>query len=378
MRIAFAAIYDLDDINRGSGTYHYIYNEIKKQKIEIFKIGPIDIKFPIISKIFRFFAKRILKKRYRSYQDPFVGRQIGKIVRAQLSKEKYDILVTNDFAIAGYTKIQKPTILWTDAVFPYDYKTNNHPWLKNLPWFAVKFCQAVTRAGLKRAITFVPAHWNAKELTKYGLNSSNQIKVIPFGANLNDPGKEVSQFRINRIKDKNNIDILFVGKDKKLKRLDMAVEIVTLLNEKNYNAHLHVVGIENHSNSQYIDYYGILNKEIKDQRNEIFKLYTLCDIFLLPSIAEGYGIAYMEASAFGMPQIGCKTQGVTTSVKDGISGKLFNVDDTPISYVKTIISWKKDMYYYDYLVSGARKHFEENGKWENIIKRFIYEVRQII
>ena len=40
--------------------------------------------------------------------------------------------------------------------------------------------------------------------------------------------------RILEIKDKNNIDILFVGKDKKLKRLDMAIEIVTLLNEKNY------------------------------------------------------------------------------------------------------------------------------------------------
>ena len=60
MRIAFAAIYDLDDINRGSGTYYQIYNEIKKQKIEIFKIGPLDIKFPVISKIFRYISKRIL------------------------------------------------------------------------------------------------------------------------------------------------------------------------------------------------------------------------------------------------------------------------------------------------------------------------------
>ena len=67
----------------------------------------------------------------------------------------------------------------------------------------------------------------------------------------------------------------------------------------------------------------------------------MCDIFLLPSIAEGYGIAYMEASAFGMPQIGCKTQGVTTAVKDGISGNLLDLDAKPDAYAKIIVSWIK-------------------------------------
>ena len=67
------------------------------------------------------------------------------MVKKILNSYDYDILLTNDFAIAGYTKIEKPIILWTDAVFPHNYEKNDHPRLNNLPWFAVKFCQMVTK-----------------------------------------------------------------------------------------------------------------------------------------------------------------------------------------------------------------------------------------
>ena len=378
MRIAFATIYDLDNINKGSGTYYHMYNEMKRQGINVFKIGPLEIEFPIISKMFRVIAKRFLKKRYRSYQDPFVGRVIGRTVTDQLSNYDYDILLTNDYAIAGYTKIDKPIVLWTDAVFPYDYKTNNHPWLKNLPWFAVKFCQAVTIAGLKSALTFVPAHWNANELIKYGLNENNKINIIPFGANLNDPGRGIAQSRLNIINIKNKLDILFVGKDIKGKRLDIAIETTKLLNDKGVKSCLHIVGLENNSTHPFTNYYGILDKGKKEQQKKLIEIYSFCDIFLLPSIAEGFGIAYMEASAFGMPQIGCITQGVTTAVKDGVSGKLLNLDEKPIVYAKTIMSWIEDKNYYNQLVLGARKHFENNGQWEKLISRFIKKINQII
>ena len=108
------------------------------------------------------------------------------------------------------------------------------------------------------------------------------------------------------------------------------------------------------------------------------KIYAKCDIFLLPSLAEGFGIAYIEASSYGMPQIGCKTHGVTTAVKDGISGKLLDLDAEPDAYAKTIVSWVKNQDLYNKLVLGARRHYEENGNWELLVNRFIHETKQIM
>lgn len=378
MKIAFATLYDLDDVNRGSGTYHHIYKEFKNQGIEIFKVGPISVKFPVASVIFRKIAKRLLKKRYRSYQDPFVGRVIGKMVKKILNSYDYDILLTNDFAIAGYTKIEKPTILWTDAVFPHNYEKNDHPWLNNLPWFAVKFCQMVTKAGLKNAFTFVPAHWNACELSKYGFNTKKRISIVPFGSNMDDPGINISQLRINTINKKSKINILFVGKDPKRKRLKIAVDTIKILNEKGINSTLHVVGIKKGLHYPFVNYVGLLDKANEYDKKMLNKIYAKCDIFLLPSLAEGFGIAYIEASSYGMPQIGCKTQGVTTAVKDGISGKLLDLDAEPDAYAKTIVSWVKNQDLYNKLVLGARRHYEENGNWELLINRFIHEIKQIV
>ena len=37
MKIAFATLYDLDDVNRGSGTYHHIYKELKIRALKFLK-----------------------------------------------------------------------------------------------------------------------------------------------------------------------------------------------------------------------------------------------------------------------------------------------------------------------------------------------------
>jgi len=55
---------------------------------------------------------------------------------------------------------------------------------------------------------------------------------------------------------------------------------------------------------------------------ELLRLMSICDIFVLPSWAEGLGIVYLEAMTFGVPVIGCKGQGIEDIVSHGETGFL--------------------------------------------------------
>ena len=115
----------------------------------------------------------------------------------------------------------------------------------------------------------------------------------------------------------------------------------------------------------------MLDKQKHDQMEILLKLYENCDVFLLPSTAEGFGIVYVEASAYGIPSLGYKTQGVTTAVKNGESGILLDMNKGPTDFAKIILCWLENPEEYNKLCIGARRHYENDGRWEKLIPRFI-------
>lgn len=50
--------------------------------------------------------------------------------------------------------------------------------------------------------------------------------------------------------------------------------------------------------------------------------YASCDIFVLPSSPEGFGIVYLEAMSFGKPVIACQGEGISEIIEDGKTGVL--------------------------------------------------------
>lgn len=72
----------------------------------------------------------------------------------------------------------------------------------------------------------------------------------------------------------------------------------------------------------------IIYSNIKDKQLPIF--YSACDIFVLPcsyikpNDLEGFGIVFLEASAYAKPVIGGRTGGVCEGIKNGKTGFLIN------------------------------------------------------
>lgn len=61
---------------------------------------------------------------------------------------------------------------------------------------------------------------------------------------------------------------------------------------------------------------------------EIVNYYNLCDIFIMPSKGEGFGIVYLEALACGKPVIVGNQDGSRDAALNGKLGILVNPDDT--------------------------------------------------
>ena len=70
--------------------------------------------------------------------------------------------------------------------------------------------------------------------------------------------------------------------------------------------------------------------------SELCDHYNLCDVFVMPSKGEGFGIVYLEALACGKPTLGGNQDGAIDALCQGELGALANPDDVE-AIAKTII-----------------------------------------
>lgn len=88
------------------------------------------------------------------------------------------------------------------------------------------------------------------------------------------------------------------------------------------------------------DYYPMLERMIKSMDleksaglagfvpdRELPDYYNLCDVFVLPSKLEGFGIVYLEAMASGKPVVGGNADGAVDALWHGELGALVDPDD---------------------------------------------------
>lgn len=62
-------------------------------------------------------------------------------------------------------------------------------------------------------------------------------------------------------------------------------------------------------------------------RDDVAEIMGFCDLMLMPSLFEGFGIAAIEAAAAGLPVVGSRVAGLVEAVEDGRTGLLFEPHD---------------------------------------------------
>lgn len=102
--------------------------------------------------------------------------------------------------------------------------------------------------------------------------------------------------------------------------------------------------------------------------DEVLELMNKSYILLLPSVAEGFGIVYIEAMKAGTIPIATKGEGIDGFIRNGENGFLVNVN---VNEIEDLIS---DIYSDKYEIKKIRENAyrdAENLTWNNNAKSYI-------
>lgn len=136
------------------------------------------------------------------------------------------------------------------------------------------------------------------------------------------------------------LHILSIGKINKNKNYQALVKAAQILKEENINCEVTIIG-----KSYDKDIEKSLAKEPivrilpQQNRQNLRKLYRECDIFVLPSKTETFGLVYLEAISQGTPVLYTENEGFDKQFPDGVVGYPIKPDNpsTIAAAIKRVI-----------------------------------------
>jgi glycosyltransferase involved in cell wall biosynthesis len=222
-------------------------------------------------------------------------------------------------------------------------------------------------AGLVRraSMNLVSGKWLARSLREhYGVPAEN-IRVIPWGANI-DSADVPNSSDIYRGSPGNVCSLLFLGTNWSGKGGDLAYETLQRLVDRGVPAELVVVGCQPPEGRAHekIQVIGRLYKSDPADRRRISDLLRTSSFLLLPTRAECFGHVFCEAGAYGLPSITTKVGGVGEVVRDGENGMALPLSAGAEDYAETIAKLWFNHDEYRALSAGARRAFDERLNWD--------------
>ncbi|MNW40487.1 Capsular glucan synthase [compost metagenome] len=171
----------------------------------------------------------------------------------------------------------------------------------------------------------------------YGVNWDDlKVRLVPLGIEKNQV--EVNQDLLPYIREKDDINILFVGRLERRKGIDILLDVASSICQKFSNVKFIIAGNNNipiQNNKTAMELF--LNKhphltdrvlflgEISEDRKR--QLLLDCDIFVAPSRYESFGLVFLEAMQFGKPVVGTMVGGVKEIVLSEKIGLLVEKED---------------------------------------------------
>lgn len=163
--------------------------------------------------------------------------------------------------------------------------------------------------------------------------NENQIYIVPYGVNTNVfIEKKKSEFNTNK-----PLTLIFVGNVCYRKGIHHLLSVVSQYTKE--EVILNIIGTYS-SNEPYYTQYAHLDN-IKFQgfvtHDELYKFYNQADVFVLPSLSEGFAQVSLEAMSCGLPVICTTNSGCNDVITDFKNG--FIIEPSNREELKNRIDW---------------------------------------
>lgn len=163
---------------------------------------------------------------------------------------------------------------------------------------------------------FVPSKVVNDSLLYVGVNP-NKIKIIPYGV-------DISKFNYHsKSIVKKPLKLLFVGSINYRKGIHHLLKVVSEFNPSEVTVNL--AGEVNKSGVLYSKYSSFSNINFLGfvTRDKLEKIYQEADVFVFPTLGEGFGLVVLEAMSCGLPVIISNLAGGNDAITEGEDGFIF-------------------------------------------------------
>ncbi len=375
MNIGVISEYDVFDYNSQSGVIYHITKELKKEHDVVWISAKLNGFLRWIMIVYKALNRllRVTGCFTTHLHTPFYSRLIGYCLAKQMKNEKFELLFAFGSYNIAYLKTNVPIVYRTDAVY---YQMVDYYW-KRVPKYFQKKGDIIEQKALdKSSLIVLPSDW-AKEaaVTHYNI-CEDKLCVIETGAEVYSVNKKYLMEP-----NKQTIKMVFIGKDIYRKGIEIALDVNKILKNKfGVDSSLVVIGgmIDKPDyRDKSVNWIGFLNKNIKDDKERFENLISSSDLLILPTRAECAGIAFAEASAYGLPIFTYDTGGIGNYVINGVNGYRLNLNSTAENFANRIYqSWMCCEFVT--LSNGGKKLYKDKFNWDCWRKRLYERMEEII
>lgn len=323
LRVGYLAVHDPCDRWSWSGTHFYMLRALQAQGLDVVPIGRALTRQP--SRVRRWCERAGWRRR------PSIGggsplaqsRQWASALADEARQAACDVFFAPvASAILAHLDLARAAIYLSDATFRG--LRGYYPDVTALPTETAAELDLIEQRAIARAARVIyPSHWAAASaVADYGADP-RRVRVIAFGANVDDVPRATEVIRRRR---DTTCRLLFIGRDWARKGGAVALEAVRALNARGIRAELVLCGAIPPDGvlPPGVTDAGHLDKKRPRDRAVLRRLLEQSHFLILPTRADCYSMVSCEANAFAMPAVVTATGGLPSLIEEGRNGCLID------------------------------------------------------
>jgi len=209
---------------------------------------------------------------------------------------------------------------------------------------------------------FVASQWVKDSIVReYGIEPG-RVHITGLGGALSG--------EVDIANKRHTFNILFMGRDWRLKGGPMAVEAFRIVRRHEPRAQLTIIGCEPAPACPNVRIVGRLDKMDPVQRSRMTDAFRDATILCVPPRFDVYGFCYLEAQYHGVVPVTFAGQGRSESIRDGITGLLVK-DRTAEALAEAILKLLRDHDMTRRMSLAGYEFVREQCTWERVAKTIV-------
>jgi len=306
---------------------------------------------------------------------------------------KADVYETHTASGYGFLKtlrkrgVRKPFIQTVHGVLADEYVQSlqrGSPTLraKLANFFMWRLSKLEEESAKNATLTVTISKYSSEKIVQfYGVDRA-KIRIVPNGVDTQrfKPSKSCETIK-RQIGMDSKLCVLFVGRLIPRKGLNFLVEAAEHIVKEYRQTTFLIVGdgplknrLVSHLEKMNLSGNFVFLGDVHE--NLLPALYNCADVFVLPSIQEGQGIALLEAQATAKPVVAFDVGGVREAVLDNETGLLMKPDSNALAdaIMKLLANWSLR----ETMGSKGRKYVVDNFSWDVCAQKMLKVYREAL